>query len=159
MVYYHGTTIGRIENIFAARKIKITTKENTQYSTEGDTATTCGYVFLTSYFNQAMQFAMLADLKNERRNEIVIFEVVIEESELMDDMDEMRHQTYKTVCECPSNACKVIPRDLSFGEDVKRYVILPFKSFNHASCCIDDSNYLQKIESLWKLIDIRSNEH
>lgn len=151
MLVYHGTLKENAESIITQKTIKTTNGTNTQYSHDGYSKTTYGYVYLSKSINEALGFALLSS-KNKVKNhkqEIAIFEIDIDEDEYEIDMDEKRYNAMVTQIELPENSSLRVSRDLIFGTDIKKYCLLSFSDYEKGCKYADNSNLDSIIEDKW----------
>lgn len=150
MKVYHGTAFARAKKIVRDKTICVTSEETTHYLTEGYTKTTYGYVYVTTSINQALGYSIpISGSTRFAKGASVIFEIEVLDSELEEDEDEKFHRANVTQVELPPNTCKRIKRDLIFGQDVKRFVIVVYRDQNHGFELADDEELSNKLESKW----------
>ena len=131
---FHGTTEQRAEKIISDGCISITTEGNRRYP-----STRIGYVYVTKDFYQAVDFSTRPE-KGLKNNTVVIFELLIDEEELIQDKDEEKWQsTLESVKDY--NNCFVICRNLEIGSDVKRIYKKQFRDSASAGKFMQDVQY------------------
>ena len=113
VVVYHGTTEKRAEKILSDGYISVTDDNNKRYNT-----TKSGYVYVTTDFYQAIDFSTRPD-KGMYDYPVVIFEILVDENELIQDKDEERWKSTLDMDNGYKN-CYIIKRSLSIGTDVTR---------------------------------------
>ena len=152
MKLYHGTQTNRAKKILADKEICATSSTNTQYPLEGHAKTTYGYVYLSKNINEALGFGLLASPSKLDRQFITIFEIEVEDEEIEIDEDEERHNALVTTVSLPPDSCVRIKRNLVGNKDIKRYVCLAFKNYDHGCKFADDPDLENKISDRWTLL-------
>lgn len=133
MIVYHGTTEDRAEKILFDGYISITTNENKRHKT-----TNTGCVYVTKDFYQAIDFSTRPE-KGLNCYPVVIFEIKIDERELVQDKDEEKWKSTLDANNGYKN-CYIIKRNLIIGTDVTRKF---YKYFGNSSSA---GKYMQDVQ-------------
>lgn len=131
---YHGTTESAKKGILANGFISVTTDDNKRYLT-----THTGSVYVTKDFYQAIDFSTRPKV-GMRNYPVIIFEIEIDESELLPDSDEKKWKSTLDSNNGYKN-CYKIKRNLQIGTDVKRMYYKYFKTSNEAGKFMQDVQY------------------
>lgn len=107
---YHGTTIKRAKSIIKDKLIKVTDSDNYRYDD-----TTKGYVYVTTRLCDALDFST-RPIAEEDTLVFVVFQILIDENELMIDHDE--EKWISTLSDGGEKECYRINRNLLFDKDV-----------------------------------------
>lgn len=146
MICYHGTTIDSLDSIKRDRVLKASSPEISHYNDLGGLSTTYGYVYVTSDFLTAVDFAERHFEKCHSnhinlRRQLAIIRLDISERRLLDDLDEQE----KGNCE----NCYRIKGDICIPKI--HYTVLAFNKYDHYCDMIDyHSEELRKV--VWKAI-------
>ena len=141
---YHGTTFSRGKQIVKDRAIKIASAENKRYHDTAD-----GFIYVTKNLCDALDFSTRG-IKGEDISYFVVFRIIIDDSELLEDEDE--EKWVSTLTEDGAKYCYRISRNLHFGKDVNAVFCKHMPDFNKQGDFMQGIQYGdQKIkENEWK---------
>ena len=127
MILYHGTTYNNFKKIYSDKEIIVTNDENSPYKDAGSYKTTEGYVYLSSYPLDSLEFASKSWLtaNGDGCNLLVILKIELDEAELENDEDEERinSSSFKEAKQYR------IKRNINYLTDVKDLAFFGFKNF------------------------------